>query len=60
MAAAILQAAEGCGAQILRQDGVARFSGHSLRVEGAQMMSRSGMDVSLICLFGRWGSSAVL
>eukprot|EP00971_Amphidinium_carterae_P107349 2126775-Amphidinium_carterae.1 len=23
-------------------------------------MARAGMDISLICLFGRWGSSAVL
>ena len=43
-----------------RSDGLNRFSGHSLRVEGAQQMARAGLEPMLICLFGRWGSSAVL
>ena len=36
-----------------------RFSEHSLRVAGAQMLARAGIDTVTIMLLGRWGSSAV-
>ena len=41
-------------------DGSERVSGHSLRVTGAQGLSRAGLDVWAIQLLGRWGSDAVL
>eukprot|EP00435_Cladocopium_sp_Y103_P011391 s893_g3.t1 len=37
-----------------------RFSGHVLRIAGAQMMSSSGVELALIQLLGRWTSTAVL
>eukprot|EP00435_Cladocopium_sp_Y103_P032525 s1402_g8.t1 len=37
-----------------------RFAGHVLRIAGAQMMSASGVELSLIQLLGRWTSTAVL
>lgn len=37
-----------------------RLGGHSLRVSGAQAMARAGIDVVVIQLMGRWGSSTVL
>jgi hypothetical protein len=39
---------------------IERLGGHSLRVSGAQAMARSGIDVVVIQLMGRWGSSTVL
>ena len=35
------------------------FGGHAMRVTGAQMMSRAGIELYMIKLMGRWGSSAV-
>lgn len=37
-----------------------RFHGHCLRISGAQMLSSSGVELSLIQLLGRWTSTAVL
>ena len=37
-----------------------RFHGHVLRISGAQMLSSSGVELSLIQLLGRWTSTAVL
>eukprot|EP00435_Cladocopium_sp_Y103_P059781 s2532_g21.t1 len=37
-----------------------RFFGHVLRISGAQMLSSSGVELSLIQLLGRWTSTAVL
>ena len=34
--------------------------GHSLRVGGAQHFAAKGLEVSLVQLLGRWGSSSVL
>ena len=36
------------------------ITGHSARVTGAQRMAQAGHPVSLIQLFGRWGSPAVM
>ena len=36
-----------------------RFQGHVLRVAGAQMLARWGLDLYLIQLIARWGSRAV-
>ena len=41
-------------------DGTSRVSGHSLRVSGAQGLSRLGVDTWAIQLLGRWGSATVL
>ena len=40
-------------------DGSEVISGHSLRVTGAQGLSRLGLDLWAIQLLGRWGSDAV-
>ena len=40
-------------------DGLETMSGHTLRVTGAQGLSRLGLDLWAIQLFGRWGSEAV-
>ena len=40
-------------------DRMERVSGHSLRVTGAQGLSRLGVDLWSIQLLGRWGSDAV-
>ena len=36
------------------------ITGHSLRVGGAQHFAAKGLEVSLVQLLGRWGSSSVL
>ena len=41
-------------------DGLPCWSGHSLRVGGAQGLSIAGLDTWAIQLLGRWGSQAVL
>jgi len=51
-------------ARILRlpevaSDGVNRLSGHSMRVSGAQGLSKLGVDTYAVQLLGRWGSSTV-
>ena len=48
-----LVAVDACG--VHRQ----RFGEHVARVAGAQALARAGVDISLIELIGRWGSSAV-
>ena len=48
------------GVPLEASDGSARVSGHSLRVSGAQGLSRAGVDAWAIQLLGRWGSSTVL
>eukprot|EP00972_Heterocapsa_arctica_P096292 14206846-Heterocapsa_arctica.AAC.1 len=37
-----------------------RYGEHVCRVAGAQLLSRAGMDLYLVQLFARWGSSTVL
>ncbi|CAE7206162.1 ftsH [Symbiodinium natans] len=36
-----------------------RWAQHSFRVAGAQFLARSGVDVAVIQLIGRWGSNAI-
>ncbi len=36
-----------------------RFAEHVLRVSGAQLMARGGMDLYFIQLMGRWGSNSI-
>ena len=36
------------------------ITGHSARVSGAQRMAEAGIEITLIQLFGRWGSAVVL
>jgi hypothetical protein len=37
-----------------------RFRGHSLRVGGAQMLTRLGVSLHKVMLYGRWGGNSVL
>ena len=60
MVSTIVEAAVRLQIPLAAPDGSARVSGHSLRVTGAQGLSRLGIDVWAIQLLGRWGSSAVL
>ena len=48
------------GVTLEASDGSARVSGHSLRMSGAQGLSRAGVDTWAIQLLGRWGSATVL
>ena len=65
--AATVEAVRSCIAQagepLTRVDGMGvarqRFGEHALRVSGAQALARGGMELYLIQLFARWGSSAV-
>ena len=41
-------------------DGNERVSGHSLRVTGAQGLTKAGLDTWAVQLLGRWGSDTVL
>lgn len=51
------------GVQLTRNDPhgrpMDRFSGHTLRVAGAQMLARAGVPLDHIQLLGRWSSQAV-
>ena len=66
--AAVIEAIRGVAAQagepLVRTDGLGkerhRFHEHVLRVTGAQFLARTGLELLLIQLFARWGSSAVL
>ena len=60
MTETIVTAAELLKVEKQTADGSERVSGHSLRVTGAQGLSRAGLDVWAIQLLGRWGSDAVL
>ena len=60
MSDTIVEAASRLGVPLASPDKSARVSGHSLRVTGAQGLSRAGVEVWAIQLLGRWGSSAVL
>ena len=59
----IRQTLEACGVETTITDDsgrlVERFSGHCLRVSGAQFLAAAGVQVALIQLLGRWSSSAV-
>eukprot|EP00972_Heterocapsa_arctica_P109299 16094490-Heterocapsa_arctica.AAC.1 len=65
---AVVDALRACiaalGEPLTRPDGMGvlrdRYGEHVCRVAGAQLLSRAGMDLYLVQLFARWGSSAVL
>ena len=59
MAGTIDAAATGLGLPIAHPDGQRLYGGHSMRVGGAQALSRSGCDSWTIALLARWGSAAV-
>ena len=42
------------------QGQVEMFHGHSLRVSGAQYLTRLGLSTTLVMLLGRWGSQAIM
>ena len=44
----------------LRSETKQNFCGHALRISGAQLLSRMGIELYLIQLIGRWGSMAVV
>ena len=58
--ATIQHAARLLGLEAHGPAGEVRWTGHSLRVTGAQGLARAGFDVWAIQLLGRWGSDAVL
>eukprot|EP00971_Amphidinium_carterae_P341779 6480776-Amphidinium_carterae.1 len=47
------------GLSAWRSDGLPRFTGHTMRVTGAQFLASHGLDPSLVALFGRWSSGTV-
>eukprot|EP00971_Amphidinium_carterae_P324591 6451121-Amphidinium_carterae.1 len=51
--------AEKLGKDLTDDVGRSRFSGHSLRVGGAQYLARLGMPMHLIHLQARWASSVI-
>ena len=55
----IQKAAEFLGLPKVSADSLSLWSGHSLRVAGAQGLALVGLDTWIIQLLGRWGSSAV-
>ena len=59
MASTFEAAAGFLGLPLKSLDGSEVVSGHSLRVTGAQGLSRLGLDLWAIQLLGRWGSDAV-
>ena len=59
MAETIRHAARKLGAPLESPDGSERVSGHSLRVTGAQGLTRAGLELWHVQLLGRWGSDAV-
>ena len=58
--ATIVEATTKLGGMVVNADGSARVTGHSLRVTGAQGLSKIGVDTWAIQLLGRWGSATVL
>ena len=59
MVATIRAAAGTLDTQAQSTDGSRAVTGHSLRVSGAQGLTRKGVDLWAVQLLGRWGSSAV-
>eukprot|EP00973_Karenia_brevis_P020371 2797216-Karenia_brevis.AAC.1 len=55
----IEQTAVTLGLPMWTSDGLRQWTGHSLRVTGAQNMAKAGLDTWIIQLLGRWGSQAV-
>ena len=60
MTKALQEVAVSTGTEIFRQDGVLVVTSYSLRVTGAQFLTRLGLSKWGVQLFGRWGSDAVL
>ena len=60
MTSTIIAAAKKLNTELTSSDDSARVSGHSLRVTGAQGLSKLGVDTWAIQLLGRWGSATVL
>ncbi|CAK0820375.1 unnamed protein product [Prorocentrum cordatum] len=58
--ATIQEAARRLGLPATSADGWPLWSGHSLRAGGAQSLAQAGLDIWIIQLLGRWGSSVVL
>ena len=58
--ATIREAARRLGLPATSADGWPLWSGHSLRAGGAQSLAQAGLDIWIIQLLGRWGSSVVL
>ena len=60
MVLTIVEAARKLRHPIANADGSAKVTGHSLRVTGAQGLTKLGVDSWAVQLLGRWGSSTVL
>jgi hypothetical protein len=56
----IRSAAHLLGLPAFAADGEHLWTGHSLRVTGAQGLTRAGLELWALQLLGRWGSSAIL
>ena len=52
--------ARALGLPTRRADGLLLYSGHTLRLSGAQFLARNGVDLWRIQLLGRWGCDRVL
>ena len=59
MTATIQWAATKLGLQALHGDGQQRYTGHALRVAGAQSLAKAGLDTWCIALLARHSSSAI-
>ena len=59
MPATVVEAARFLGVPEVSADGTETITGHTLRVTGAQGLSRYGLDLWAVQLYGRWGSEAV-
>ena len=61
---AIRQVMSWVGETLTRKDGrgrdYQRFGEHVMRVAGAQFFARRGIELFMIQLYARWGSSAIL
>ena len=55
----IVAAASQLDVPVTSPDGASRISGHSLRVSGAQGLTRMGYPLWAVQLLGRWGSETV-
>ena len=55
----IEEAARGLGIPTRHPDGQTRFGAHSMRVAGAQYLSRAGFDTWTTGLLARWGTAVI-
>eukprot|EP00971_Amphidinium_carterae_P277354 5504600-Amphidinium_carterae.1 len=59
MADLIEEAARRLRLTTVRADGLPKYTGHSMRVTGAQLLVSLGLEPSVVGLFGRWSSASL-